>query len=216
LSESYSDTVDFQFFVPDNAEEKTYILILSTFYDYDDKDETFGEKSDTEDLYEYELKVLGNCQALGDEVLITADLMSDAQVGKELVILAGITNPDDETSFIIKPSDYESWAELISVEPGILTIDKGNTEQTTIKLKPTKSGLQTFNIDVVYNGEVIEQAVSVNIEEEPTSGFLTGGFTGGIGSLAIYLTAGIFLLLIIIIIVLIVKMTGSAKAGSEF
>ncbi len=217
LDSGDSDTVDFSFNIPKNADEKSYKFILTTEFKYDDKDDEYDKSSDEKDDFEYYLKVLGSCT--GDEPVINARLLSGAKVGEEMSIEVSITNRDTSSEFIVSPTGYESWAELVSVDPSISSIGQDQTSQVVIKLRPTVSGSQSFTINVISNGQTKTQPVTVTIEEK--TGLFTGSFAGlsnlgeNLGTAGAFLLIGIIALLVLIVIVLIVKLA-SRPAHQEF
>ena len=146
------------------------------------------------------LKILG-CQATAPT--ITANLESTTEVEKDLIVKATITNNGQSTNdFIITATGFESWANLVSVNPQSATITSGKSQEVTITLSPKTAGTQSFKINAVVDGETFNQPVSVRISEK------AGMFSElGISNTMLYLIAGIVALLILIFIVLIVKLS---------
>jgi hypothetical protein len=192
--------------IPEDAAEKTYVIELSAYEDDDlDDDELYENDENDESEFRYIVDVV-DCAPELKEPTITANLASEAKIGEDLIVQVSIVNNADTANFVISAVGYETWAELTDVSPRILTISKDDTAQATITLNPTKTGSQTFNIQVIYNGETIEQPVQINIAER--AGFLTGAIAG-LGDTGLYIIAGVVLILIIIIIVLIIKVAKS-------
>ncbi|GAH52414.1 unnamed protein product, partial [marine sediment metagenome] len=164
---------NFDFQVPEDAEEKTY-SIRFTVYD-EDNDVYENDYDDDESVFSVFLKVEGNC-VVDPGILISASLESEAKAGKEMVVGVLLTNTADITrSFTIEVSGYELWAE-ISELPGLLTINKDSVGEALLKfdLKRGISGEQTFLVMVYSDNKLITtQPVSVNVEP---AGFL--GITG--------------------------------------
>lgn len=200
--------------IPEDADEKTYSLKISVFDDEDmGSSDIYENSEDDEAEYSKTIKVVDCGASTSDEPTISAILTSDAVVGEELVIQVSVTNNADATSIIVTAEGQELWADLLSVEPSILNLAEGQTQQIIMTLKPSISGTQSFSIKAIYNGKTVTQPVSVTISEE--AGFLTGAFVG-LGDTGMYIIAAVFLVLIILIIVLIVKVAGSGAAASEF
>ncbi|TET29024.1 MAG: putative S-layer protein, partial [Candidatus Heimdallarchaeota archaeon] len=155
---------NFDFQVPEDAEEKTY-SIRFTVYD-EDNDIYENDYDDDESVFSVFLKVEGNC-AVDSEVLISASLESEAKAGKEMVISVLLTNTADVTrSFTMQASGYDAWAELSEL-PGLLTINADSVGEALLKLDLKKgiSGEQTFLVMVYSDNELIAtQPVSVNVE----------------------------------------------------
>ncbi|MDO8516502.1 MAG: putative S-layer protein [Nanoarchaeota archaeon] len=215
LSSGDFQEVSFRFAVPKGAEEKAYKLVFSTKFDYDSDGDRYKKESATEDDYVYYLNVLGNCQK-PELVALTPKLNSEARAGENLVIQVDVKNIGKTSiDYTITPASYDSWAELVSVEPATLKLDSGSTKQVIVTLKPTSAGAHTFNINAVYNGQTTEQPVSVNVAEK--KGLLSLIGLNNLGSNnTMYLVAGIFALLIILIISLIVKVSKKPSRFSEF
>lgn len=205
-------TLDFE--IPSNAEEKTYNIDIVTYYDYDDGDVldtlSYDENSfdDLDEDFFIPLKVL---ESTPQTPQITANLISDAKVGNDLVVQVSITNRGSSPNTVVSVEGVESWGELVDIAPVILQIPEGETKQSTITINPTKEGTQSFDIVVSYDGEETTQPVSVTISEPEASGLLTGAFAG-VGTAVLALIVGIGVLLILIIIVLAVKLARTPRA----
>ncbi|MAH49411.1 hypothetical protein CMI37_26550 [Candidatus Pacearchaeota archaeon] len=209
------ETISFNFNIPSNAAQKEYTLEFRTYYDYDEDDGTYDEASE---VFTHRLKVIGNCAAGSggvqtSEPTITASLLSDALVGKELIVqVSVVNNMDAEGNFVISTQNTAAWAESVNVDPQILTIAQGSAKQATVTLKPNQAGTQTFDITLSYNGNQATETVQVSIAEQ--TGFMTGAFSGlGMGSTGLYVISGVFLVLIILILVLIVKVARAPKVS---
>lgn len=195
----------FTFTIPQNAKEQNYRIQVSTEYDYDDRDENYDEISDSDDDLSYTLSVLGGCIDLSRPT-ISANLKSSAVVGEEMVVEVSIkNNAATSTSYVVSVDGYSSWADSLNIEDTTLSASAGQSTSTEIKLTPTEQGQQTFNIKVVYNGEIIEQAVTVKVSN--TQSAFSNVFSGG--SLTSYLVTGILILLILIVIVFVIKAIAS-------
>jgi uncharacterized membrane protein len=139
----------------------------------------------------------------GADPSITAALDSETVVGKELVIKATVTNNGDDNDFVISVSDFESWAELVSVSPQTTSIDEDDSVEVIIKLMPTKEGTQSFEINAIVDGETTSQSVSLSIAEDPS-------VFAGISDTLLYIIIGIIVLLILIFLALIVRISRRA------
>jgi hypothetical protein len=202
LRDGKGKEVSFFISVPEEVPRTTNELRIYTYYDYDkDEDEldellAYGESSEDEgDDFSVLLEVL-SCSV--PSPTISASLESITEIGKELTVKALVTNNGEENDFIISVSGFEAWASLVSATPQTASIKKGEFQEVMIKMTPTSSGLQSFKIETVIDGEVSSQSVSVNIEGEPT-------IIKGISDMTFYLIVGIVVLLIIIFFVLLIK-----------
>ncbi len=199
--------------IPSDAEEKFYQLTISIYDDEDMEDGDLYESSE-DDTAEYTfLFEVANCQAIITEPTITANLGSEAKVQEDLIVNVEITNPGEEAIFVLSVSNYDSWAELADGSNQIIQLDEDESQTVEVKLNPTESGAQTFNIVLTdVNGNTYTQPVSISVKEK--TGLLTGAFSG-VGETGLYIVAGIVLLLIIIVIILIVKVA-SRPTVQEF
>jgi len=193
----------FSFVAPQNAVERNYKFLLYTEFDYDDDDDTYDEESDSEYDYTYTLSLSGNCVDPTKPTL-NANLNSSAIVGEDLVVAVTFkNNGNTSVSAIIAPEDYESWAELVSVEPATITVSRAESKTVYITLKPTKAGQQTFNLNTIYGGKSLDQPVTVTIESNTSLMFSIKEQFGVVGA---YLIVGIIALIALIILVLIIKL----------
>lgn len=195
--------VTFSFAISPSAVEKLYRLTFSTEFNYDDHDETYDDQSNSEDDYVYSLSVAGGCNDPSKPTL-TARLNSTAVVGEDLVVEVSLkNNANTSLSAIVAPENYDSWAELVGVNPSTITVSKQNTGKVYVTLKPTQSGQQTFNLNVVYNGKTIDQPVTVNVNAG-SEGWLSSLYSQ-FGKTGTYLLMGIILLVVVIILILIIR-----------
>ena len=196
--------VTFYFDMPQELSKELYILDVVTYYDYDDDEDEMLESSYSEnsedDLdkdFNVKLEIL-SCS--GPTPTINANLESAAEMGTDLVIKTLITNNGEDNSFIISASDFESWADLVSVTPQTASINQGEFTEVTITLKPKVAGAQSFKINSIVDGESYSQLVSVNIDEQK------GMFSGMNNALA-YVVIGIVAVLVLIFLVLVVRIS---------
>lgn len=199
LNEGEKTDVAFSFKVPKDADEKTYTLLMETFYDYNKDDKTYDENSDN--TFNALLKVEGNCISVST-ASVSAILKSGGKAGEELVVKAIVKNTGDKISnYLVNAAGYASWASSAKIEPTIFTLNPGESKDVSITLnvKSDASGEGLFNLEVLSGNELVKtQKVSVSIEENP-KGFFTGGV---IGSSNLYLW-GLGLLNIVLILIIV-------------
>jgi len=202
LNEGDTAATTFSFTVPQNALERNYKFTVSTEFEYDDKNDKYDSESDSEDDFVYALGLSGNCID-PSKPTISAQLDSSAVVGDNLVIAVTFKNNGNiSTSAIIAPEDYESWAELVSVEPATITAGRAESKTVYITLKPTEAGQKIFNLNVIYNGKSTDQQVTVSVEANSN---WTSSMKEQFGDFGAYLIIGIAVLVALIILVLIIK-----------
>ena len=136
----------------------------------------------------------------GPDPSVNANLESAAEIGTDLVVKAMVTNNGADNDFVISISDFESWADLVSVVPQTASIDEGEFTEVTITLSPKVAGSQSFKINTIADGDSYSQTVSVSIAEKP-------GLFGGMSDLATYIIIGIIAVLVLIFLVLIAKIS---------
>ncbi len=194
--------------IPEDAEEKSYILSLMVFDEYG---EIFENDFD-EDKADFTRTIVieGNCIS-EPKVEISADLESEAKAGKELIVRATIVNTGTETStFEISLTDYINWASLGSIVPESITLDAGESEDVLITLNVNSdvSGNQNFEILVTEGTKVSSQQIAIMIEQSGFGGL--GRITGGLISESnwpIWTIGAVNIILVFIIILVAVKMS---------
>ena len=161
-----SERVAFPITVPDDLQEGDYKLKFKMEYDYDDDDDQFGELK----TVEYPIEIKGNCevkQNLG--AVITASLESEAVEGEVLKIKGTIKNTGDKaTTFVVSVLDYNSWASLDKIEPRLINLAAGSSQDFLVYLNVSEDteGEQFFKIRTDFGeGQSEEQEVSVAIEK---------------------------------------------------
>lgn len=203
---------DATFFIdlPSELLKTKYTLNVYTFFVYDDEKDELDKSaydSNSNDLdrdFSIKLEIL-SCKKPVVKPTVTANLESIAEAEKELIVKAVITNNGEDENFIISLSDFKDWATLVSISPQTVSIKEGESAEVIITLKPTTTGVHSFDINTIISGESYNQPVSVNIKEE--SGVLAK-INRTMGNNAIfYISVGIAGLLIAIISVLIVKIS---------
>ena len=192
--------------IPADADEKTYSI---NFEVYDEDNDVYETDFDDDPAEFHVLLTVGSCSTQA-EAFVSASLQSGGMAGEQLVVRATITNTGDEAvNYNINTAGYASWAALESVQPNTMLVNKGESKEIliTFNVKEDTVGEQTFNIEVLSDGEmVLTQPVSVSIEEAP-KGFLsgiTGNVIGG-GNTYLWLIGALNVLLVIIIIIVAIR-----------
>ena len=199
------ERISFLFNMPQGTEEKLHLFSLLVLDEYGDRFENDFDEDQAE--FQIYLKVEGNCIS-EPKVTISADLESEAEAGKELIIKVTIINTGTETgTFDISLSDYTDWASLGSVVPESITLEPGELKEVLITLN-VNSGVsdnQNFEVIVTEGTKVLTQPVTVMIEE---SRF--GGITGGLiseGNWPIWTIGAINVILVFVIILVALKIS---------
>lgn len=204
-----SEVVNFNFLVPRNVKDGTYIVQFRTFYDYDDGE--YDQQSD--ETFVGRLRVLGCTGGTGsptggnNNVLVTASLDSDAQSGQPLMVRATVTNTASEQRMVtFDVTGYSSWAEVTRISPRIIPLAPGQTTTVDIELAVDEdaTGTQSFIIQTTSNGILDTQEVEVTIEGE-SSGMSWFNFTGS--SSLIWIIAIVNVVLIVLIILVAVRLS---------
>lgn len=171
LDQGDSRVVDFEFDMPRNAVEKSYVIDFRTFYDYDDNDETYGFQSD--ERFTQSVRVEGNCNTGStteeeSNVVINAQLNEEtpqAIAGKQVVIDATIRNTGSvDSTYAISVVGNEDWSQLVSIDPQGVKVAPGQSKTVTIILSvnPTVvEGEKDFLIRTSFGGRSKDQRVSM-------------------------------------------------------
>lgn len=208
--DSFKDErLDFEIQIPKNVEEQEYNLYFMVYDEYND---IYENSNDDKAEFYIPLKLEGNCVS-EPQVIVTANLESEAKAGKDLIVKATITNTGDSlVTYTLDIKDYASWTTLVNIEPNTIILSAGSSEDVLITFNVNKdiSGDQLFNIEVLSEDEaVITQPVSVTVEEQ--SGFNFPGITGNLISEGNWYLWGIGALNIILIIIIIIVALRVAK-----
>ncbi len=200
-----SNTVDFSFVVPYNAESGIYSLRLISYYNYKKSSDSYSRQSDPVDV---KLNVIGGSSnaTSATSAGITASLESEAKAGEDMTVEVTIKNLGSVTStFIIDVTDYEDWATLNSISSRLVTLSPGESEdvEVSLKLDDNATGEQTFRVESRLGSKIESKEVAVTISDS-SSFFST--IADSLASKPILWVIGVInLVLIILIIYFIVK-----------
>lgn len=180
LDSGDSSLLEFEFDIPKNATEKTHILHMSVYYDYDEDTESYDKLSDTD--FSSNLKV-ENCvkpvtkNAAISAVLETAE--SDVKAGNDVSIKVTLKNTGSETTtYILALEGNELFSAVKSINPSSLTLEPGKSQDVLITLNLNKDaeGEYTFNVKTLFDNQEKKQPLSLSVG---ISGFsLTGSAIG--------------------------------------
>jgi len=154
--------------IPQNAEEKTYTLVLMV---YNEDNEVYQNGNDDDSRLDILLQVNGGCSTT-PLVSIAANLQSEeVKAGQELVVKATITNTGSiKKTFAIELADYNSWATFVSLDKTTVELaSKASTDVlVTLKVNEDATGKNTFNVYVKDGSKILSQPVTVTLAEKPT------------------------------------------------
>lgn len=209
LDSGDSATVDFNFNVPNNINEKIYVLSLSTDFNYDDNDNTYDDHS--EKTFIANLDVSGNCQiTTADQVSMSVSMPETITAGDEVTLTATITNTGTAAqSFIISVLNANSFAQVQSITPTQVDLAAGASKPVSIILKindNAQSNSFTLRATTVSSGKITEKNVPLTIEEK--SGSFSGFaslFTNMKSNWLVWVIVLVNIVLIVLIIVIAVK-----------
>lgn len=203
IDEGEEERISINFRIPENLENKAYAVDLNA--DYDFKSGTYRESLDNPQRVL--LNVVG-CSvdqpiAPTSELIISADLTSDAQAGEKLTVTTTLRNPtNNEITTVFAVKGHETWATLDPTLDKIVNIAPGQSKDVVISFTVDEdaSGAQSFTIETNEgNNKIKSQAVSLTIEK---SGSLFGGLEN---NALLWVIGAVNLLLIIVIIVVAVR-----------
>lgn len=176
FDEGDSELVDFEFEVPEDAEEKIYLLEFKTFYEYDEDDDTYDLDSD--ETFIATFRVGGNCQEAEADamVLISARLdpeTPEAFPGKQVIVNTNLRNTGDtEATYTVSVLGNTAWSNLISIDPQVITLGPGESRDLNIVLsvKDDAQGDNELIIRATSGTEVTDQIVALSIAEGKARG----------------------------------------------
>ncbi len=205
--------------IPSNAVSKTYNIQVETYFDYDDGDVTetssydqnsYDDLEEDYNTFSFSIKVAGANPSDVTKPTLAARLTSDSQVGKEMTVEVSVkNNAPSQISTIITANNYDSWAELSSINSSVLTLATAETKTATLTFVPNKAGQQTFELTLVYNGKTMTQPVTVTVAEKSSA--LSSIFGSSSKNMSTYLITGIIILVVLIVVVLVLKAILSKK-----
>ena len=167
MSEGDIEQATFEFVIPANAQQKVYNLLLTARYDYDSVKDLYREALDT--TTDVPIKV-SNCGASTTQnFAISANLASTAAPGEDLVVVATIQNVQASASdVVVGVKGYDSWATLSNSSSRILSVNAGESKQSTFTFKVNKNafGEQSFIIETLSNGKTESREVTVDLGEK--------------------------------------------------
>ncbi len=198
-------SLNFDFKVPANAEEKSYPL---TFTVYNEDNEIYKDNlNDDEAVFSVPLVVKGSCvYATASTTNVNVELSSGGAAGNPLVLTATVTNTGDKSvDYTFNLNGYASWAKLGSITPANVTLAPGESQEVVVRLDVDKdaSGDKAFNFETYSNGILVtKQPLAATI----TSGFSFASITGGaVGSSAPLVIGLLSVILVVVIIIVLVK-----------
>jgi len=153
--------------LPSKIESKWYSLLFEVL---DEDGDIFENSEDGVSSYNVKFKIEGcNVKVIP---LISAELNSEAESGKDLTVKTIITNPgNSEVTYNVKISEYSEWAELKTSENTEITLKAGESKEVEISFKTNKNavGDKFFNVEILSGDEVLaKQPVAVTLEKSTT------------------------------------------------
>ncbi len=213
LNQGDSQLVNFEFDVPQNTKEKSYLLQFKTYYDYKSSSDSYNIQS--EKTFTETLQVQGGCTpvVIASALKITAELdpqTPEATAGKELIIDAALKNTGtDSSTWTLSTVGNSAWSSLVSIEPQTLSLAAGASKNIIIKLNldSAAEGDKEFTIRAISGDKTVEQKVALSIVKPSASG---NAFVQHIrANWFIYVIILVNIILIIAIISVIRRMIGS-------
>ncbi|MFA5173726.1 MAG: putative S-layer protein [Candidatus Pacearchaeota archaeon] len=165
-----SKRLSFDFKVPEDADEKSYII---EFRIYDEDEDIFQNDDDDEAIFQTQLNVQGSCGVTNNEastVTITAELDPEtpkAIAGKQVIIRATITNTgDNPVTSVISVFGNSAWSTVSAIDPLAIPLNAGESREVSVYLNidATASGSQEFTIKATQGTQSTEQRVGLVIE----------------------------------------------------
>jgi len=197
------DVYNFNFRVPNDAEEKTHSLSFQVLDEDFDVYENDFDDDDSE--FTLPLRVSGGCNVEKSGVSISANIESGGKAGEQLVVKTTITNNGDElNTFTVNVAGFTQWASSYTADRTSLVLGAGDSVDVLLTFDVNKdaSGSQSFTIELVSeDNQVTTQPVSVAIEGKRSGLF---GITGAVITSENAYLWGIAILNIILVLVIII------------
>jgi hypothetical protein len=206
-----------------------YDMRVLIYYNYnkDDKGDIESINSydsnsldDLDKSFIFSLKMPNSCIVQIAKPTISASVSTqDVRVGSPMEVTVTFLNNGAAATYLMSLAGYDSWANSASIEPASATVAAGSSQTFTVKLTPTKEGVQNFTVRAITNGQIVEQPMQVTVGAK--AGMLSGlrsavaDITGSEDNAVFYLIVGIFIILIVLILILIVKALSKPKRGKR-
>src|SRR3989344_5758186 len=213
LDQGDNQKINFDFLIPQTglSNNKPYQLKLSSEYDYSSG--SYDQSSDIDKLVP--LKII-SCSTLGTgptgnaNAIITAQLTSEAETGKQLIVRSTITNTmSQQATFVIGVSGHQSWSTLSDVSDRILQIAPGQSKDITFTFDVNEDaeGEQSFTIESISGDKTDRKEVFVEIAG--TEAAAKPGFSfGSLGENAyLWIIGAVNVILIVLIIIVAVRVS---------
>jgi len=203
VNQGDSENVEFEFVVPQTATDGSYILELSSEYDY--RSGTYRESSDDATKIPFKVfgcKITGGDKPTSKSIAISASLESDAKSGEELIVVTTITNlGNTQADFVVTASGFETWAKLSEISERLINLKAGETKEVTVRLnvEPDAEGENTFALEVRSGDKLETREIAVNIEKSATS----PGFNLDLGGNSLIWIIGIINVVLIVLIIVV-------------
>jgi len=152
----------FSFTIPQNATEKLNKLVLKTFFDYNEDDDSY----DLTETYNYYYTVSGNCLKQTNNV----SLMSTEQtvfVAKDTDVSIAITNTGNTQQTYSVTATSNDFL-IKSISPSSMVLPAGSTSYAVIKLSPKEnitSGSHDVSVGINYAGKTETKVISLNVQQ---------------------------------------------------
>ena len=159
------DEISYTFSLPENLEDGWYNINLAV---YDEDNDVFENSEDDLSEFQIAFKVEG-CKETSVTPGITAELISDAKVGRELQIKTVITNPGETmVIYFLNVKGYAGWADSAELSETEITLQPGEFKEVTITFNTNKNseGEQIFSLEILEDNQVVAtQPIGVSIEK---------------------------------------------------
>jgi len=207
IDEDESASVQMSVPIPRNISEGNYTFITEVYYNF--KHDVYEDV----DRDSFSVQVKGSCTVTPPttkEVLISTQQLGSALSNQEFTIRIGIMNNGNAaTTYSLKASGYESWANFVKLEPSTLALDSNSIGYATLVLKPFEdaTGTNSFKVYATFDGTTKEQDVAVNIRTSTESASFSEKLNFGFGSWIFIID----IVLVVIVVVLIVLYTKKSR-----
>jgi len=202
IDEGESKIGSFELSIPEDVKDGTYPIRLSAQYEYDEDDDVYEEITSKD--YYINAKIIG-CSNVGSQTKVASILVTSetAKAGEKFEATAKITNTGSASAdFVIGVNDYQTWGNVDSIEPRIVTLSSGESKEVKMIFSTNKdaAGENSFVVEVLSNGNKETKKQSFSIEGKST------GFSLSNNSL-IWVIGAVNLVLIILIIVVAIRLS---------
>lgn len=166
----------------------------------------------------FSLNLQRNCVAPKPDASVVVIQQGIGEIGQNSVSKISITNTGTQaTTYNISISDYQTWAELVTIAPQTITLAPGETADVYLTLKPksTAGSSNTFYVQVVFGENVKTGLGNMQVNKPAGAGTFFSDLWNAIAKNLALAIINLILVIIVIVLIILALTRRSRKQPSE-